>query len=243
MKRKLAATSSGGERAGSYGEQVAISDLRAELAGAAKGSKMSIARVLAILRKRDQLVDDRLGGTNEHRHLQKSSRMHGNAKTPYGPVVQRVKLTDTYTLDYVHPCAFFYYLSMICEHFCKFINDILDTIGTRPLRIVVYGDEMTPGNPLRPDEGREAWQWSFSILEFPNHVLHSHAGWIHLTTLRKSVLKDLAGGVPMLAKSILHMLFLGTHNFRDGFYVKHPGGGMRPIKAICFWFHCRREGT
>ena len=51
MKRKLAATSSGGEQAGSYGEQVAISDLRAELAGAAKGSKMSIARVLAILKK------------------------------------------------------------------------------------------------------------------------------------------------------------------------------------------------
>ena len=168
--------------------------------------------------------------------------MHGNANTPYGPVVQRVKLTDTYTLDYVHPCAYFYYLSMICENFCKFINDTLDTIGTRPLRIVVYGDEMTPGNPLRPDQGREAWQWSFSILEFPNHVLHSHAGWIHLTTLRTSVLHDLAGGVPMLAKSILHMLFFGTHNFRDGFYVKHPGGGMRPIKAIFFGFMADEKG-
>ena len=111
MKRNLAATGSGGERAGSYGEQVVMSDLRAELAGAAKGSKMSIARVLSILKKREQLVDDRLGGANEHRHLQKASRMHGNANTPYGPVVQRVKLTDTYTLDYVHPCAFF----LICR--------------------------------------------------------------------------------------------------------------------------------
>ena len=128
------------------------------------------------------------------------------------------------------------------DGFYALINGTLDTLGARPLQTIVYGDEMTPGNPLRPDEGRGSWQWSFSIVEFPNHVLHSHAGWIHITTLRSSVLKKLTGGVPMLAKHILHTLFLGTHNFADGFYVKAPGGGMRPIRATIMGFLADEKG-
>ena len=145
-------------------------------------------------------------------------------------------------MDYVHPCAYLYYLSSICDHFAHFMNDLLDQIGLNPLSIIVYGDEMTPGNPLRPDKGREAWQWSFSILEFPNHVLHSHAGWIHITTMRSSVLTGLTGQVPMLAKSILFILFLGHHNLANGFYVKRPGGGMRPVKCKFFGFLADEKG-
>ena len=54
MKRKHAG-SSAQDRSSS------ITELRAELTGAAKGTKSSIVRVLAILRARGELVDDRLG--------------------------------------------------------------------------------------------------------------------------------------------------------------------------------------
>ena len=46
----------------------------------------------------------------------------------------------------------------------------------------------------------------------------------------------------MLAKQILHTLFLGTHNFADGFYVKAPGGGMRPIRAKFMVFLADEKG-
>ena len=133
MKRKQPATDSG-----------PLHDLRAELTGAARGSKSSIARVLSILKSRGQLVDDRLGGTRELGSLISAPDKHGNAKTPYGTVVQRTKLTDNYILEFVHPCAYFYYLSVICEDFSRFLIGILDTSGARPLHIIVYGDEMTP---------------------------------------------------------------------------------------------------
>ena len=136
----------------------------------------------------------------------------------------------------------FLYLSTICEDCCLFINKVLDRMGAKPLNIIVYGDEMTPGNPLRPDDGREAWQWSYLIVEFPNHVLHSHAGWMHINTLRTSVLKNITGGVPLLAKTIMHILFAGNHNFAAGFYIQRPDGGMRIIKVQFMGFLQTRRG-
>ena len=225
-----------------WGDQKALSDLRAELAGAAKGTKSSIARVLAILKARGELVDDRLGGEHELQHLISAATKHANAKTPYGTVVQRLKLSDNYILEYVHPCAYLYYLSTMSKDFSIFIDNILDKLGARPLSVVVYGDEMTPGNPLRPDAGREAWQWSFSFLEFPNHVLHSHSGWIHMTTLGTSMLKTIVGGVPLLAKSILSILFVNKTNLKDGFMIKRPDGSLRHIAGKFIGFLADEKG-
>ena len=191
--------------------------------------------MLSILKATGQLTDNHLGGTNEYNALIRSSRKHGDATTPYGTVVQRTKLDDHYVLPYVHPCAIIYYLTSISKDFATFIDGVLDSQGTNVLNVVVYGDEMTPGNPLRPDPGREAWQWSFSMLEFPNHVLHSHSGWIHITTLRSSELGKISGGVPMLAKQIMRLLFDQTDNLTGGFHVKRPDGSMRP-------FHARFKG-
>ena len=86
------------------------SDLRAELTGGSRASKASVARVLSILHKRGELVDDRLGANlkEEERFLQKATRIHGQPTTPYGAVVQGFKLTDNYVMDYVHPRAYLF---------------------------------------------------------------------------------------------------------------------------------------
>ena len=75
-------------------------DLRAELTGGSRSSKASVARVLSILHKRGELVDDRLGAdiSKEEKALQRATIMHGNASTPYGTVIQGYKLTDDYVM-------------------------------------------------------------------------------------------------------------------------------------------------
>ena len=95
MKRKRSGTD--------CGDQVDLVDLRAELAGAARGSKASIARVLSVLKAKGQLTDDRIGGPREYAAIVRASTVHGKAKTRYGTVVQRLMLSDDYILDYV--CA------------------------------------------------------------------------------------------------------------------------------------------
>ena len=47
----------------------------------------------------------------------------------------------------------------------------------------------------------------------------------------QSVLDNLRGGVPMMAKKILQLLFDQTDNLAGGFHVKRPDGSMRPIRA------------
>ena len=73
MKRKRSGTD--------CGDQVDLVDLRAELAGAARGSKASIARVLSVLKAKGQLTDDRLGGSQEHKAIARASLVHGKAHT------------------------------------------------------------------------------------------------------------------------------------------------------------------
>ena len=120
MKRKLESTGS----ASKTDNQESLADLRAELTGASKGTKSSIARVLSILKAKGQLTDNHLGGTNEYNALIRSSRKHGDATTPYGTVVQRTKLGDDLVQPYVHPCAIIYYLTSISKDFATFINGV-----------------------------------------------------------------------------------------------------------------------
>ena len=84
-------------------DRESLSDLRAELTGAAKGTKASIARVLTILQQRGELVDTRLGGKHEEQYLVRATTKHGNAKTPFGTVVQRMKIADDHIVEFVHP--------------------------------------------------------------------------------------------------------------------------------------------
>ena len=99
MKRERSGVASGSD------DRPDLIDLRAELAGAARGSKASIARVLAVLRSRGKLTDERMGGPHEEKAIARSSVLHGKATTRYGTVVQRLRLADDYILEYVHPCA------------------------------------------------------------------------------------------------------------------------------------------
>ena len=96
MKRKLAKYGAGDD---------ATVDIRAELTGAARGTKASITGVLSILKGKGHLVDDRLGDTRERWLLQDASEKHGKADTPFGTVIQRLHLTDDYGLEYVQPCV------------------------------------------------------------------------------------------------------------------------------------------
>ena len=119
------------------GDQLDLVDLRAELAGAARGSKTSVARVLSVLKAKGQLTDDRIGGPQEYKAIVRSSTVHGNKETRYVTVVQRLVLSDDYILECVHPCAYFLYLTMICAEFCLFLDKILDKAGSQPLHIIL----------------------------------------------------------------------------------------------------------
>ena len=88
------------------------------------------------------------------RDLTEAAEYHAKQKGPYGPVVQKL-LLDAPGLQYLHivnPFALIHHLTMISIHFATMMHQCC-TPG-RPLRLIIYADEMNPGNPFRPEKSR-----------------------------------------------------------------------------------------
>ena len=82
--------------------------------------------------------------------IRQSAKKAANIETPYGRVVQQLHIgTDELKYwDYVHPLAL---LSCLTER-SSALGDIMTQCigdGTKPLSVVIYLDEITPGDPLR----------------------------------------------------------------------------------------------
>ena len=75
------------------------------------------------------------------------------ATTPYGVVLQYMDLTvegKLYRWPFLDPFATLWYSCQICPGYALMLRDSLaGTVGG----IVIYADEVTPGNVLRPDSG------------------------------------------------------------------------------------------
>ena len=77
--------------------------------------------------------------------------------------------------------------------------------------MVLYSDELTPGNPLRADNRRKTMIWYWSILEYGRHNLQKVEAWLPLAAIRSSIARQVEGGFCGVFRHLLRALFL-----RDG---------------------------
>ena len=71
-----------------------------------------------------------------------------------------------------------------------------------PWRIVVYADEVVPGNPLKATNLRKVWGIYYGICETGHKCLQCEYGWRTLCILRRSRLKNL--GLSVLCENLFH---------------------------------------
>ena len=64
-----------------------------------------------------------------------------------------------------------------------------------PLHVVVYYDEVVPGNVLAPDNLRRSTLFYFSFLEFLDYMGHCDAAWVTLGLLRTTQVELVPGGL------------------------------------------------
>ena len=98
-------------------------------------------------------------------------------QTPYGPLHQLIMMGET-SVEFQHPAAMLYH---VCKTSTSF-SDLLDRVHTatpcavnRPWRLVLYMDEITPGNQLAHKHARKMWASYWSILEFGSAILCDEA--------------------------------------------------------------------
>ena len=159
--------------------------------------------------------------------LTKAQRAHADKITPYGPVCQVMDLgiPELNSWRYCHPLALLWYLSTISASFADVM--FKSNVDGMPFHVILYIDEICPGNPLRPEKSRtlQAIYWAFS--EWPQHVLQRTAAWPVFGTLRSTLADKVPGGVSGLIKQVLLTFFNpGGASLSNGVVIAHSGGSL-----------------
>lgn len=86
-------------------------------------------------------------------------------------------------------------------------------------KCIVYHDELTPGNVLRPCNSRKFTAFYISFLQFSSY-LRCEEAWLCVGVLRHNVLNDVAGHLSGACKVLLRAMFIdGDINCSSGFVV------------------------
>ena len=165
---------------------------------------------LAHLEEVGLLVEGACGSTGRQmrREVQRAIESHSRAKTPYGTVVQTMDLgtKELQRWEYVNPFAYLYHLTSISPPFAELMSECIGN-GSKPLRLILYIDEIDPGNPLRPDYGRATQDIYWCFADWPQWALQRSAIWMVFGILRTSLMVDLPAGASGLMRSIMNIFF------------------------------------
>lgn len=111
------------------------------------------------------------------------------------------------------------YLATNCESFRSALREAWaahPSTEDRPWRLVVYGDEVVPGNVLRLDNRRKFFGVYVTIAELGPSLVKHECMWIALAMIRSAVAKDIHGGLSGCAKTLFRRWFLADKVGSEG---------------------------
>ena len=102
----------------------------------------------------------------------------------------------------------------------------------KPWNIILYSDEVTPGNTHSPQNDRtfQAVYWSF--MEFGPWALSHEEYWFPLMTEYSSVVKGCSGGLSQVFASLLKLFF------EPGGFNAAPSAGGILLESLSVRFFC-----
>ena len=92
-----------------------------------------------------------------------------------------------------------------------------------PWSLIIYFDELTLGNALRPDNRRKTMAVYMSFAELGPEKLCRCEFWLTIAVARTSMIRQVKGGWSRMLRDILRAAFLGAENFASGVLV-YAGG-------------------
>jgi len=85
--------------------------------------------------------------------------------------------------------------------FRKCLIEAMSNNTARRLRLILYLDELTPGNVIRPDNRRKLYVWYISFVEFKLH-LRNEALWLPVAAIRSTILSTVVGGLSSASRAL-----------------------------------------
>ena len=83
----------------------------------------------------------------------------------------------------------------------------------KPSRLIVYSDEVTPGNVLSPHNQRKFHAIYFNFLEVRKHI-YSEFSWLMAGAILSIEVANIEGGLSGVMKALLESLFVGDTSVR-----------------------------
>ena len=96
------------------------------------------------------------------------------------------------------------YRRLMIDSLQKYAQSSPSRAGSPIWNIIIYHDEITPGNVLRPDNKRKVTACYFSFREFQEHLTNENA-WICFAVLRHTVIQTVTGGMAHVAWQLMKM--------------------------------------
>ena len=97
---------------------------------------------------------------------------------------------------------------------------------------MLYHDEFTPGQVLKPDNARKTTAFYFSFLQFGD-CLRSEYAWLQCCVVRHTVAGKVAGGMTCICKMVLRSFFCGDESFAAGCVLRVPDATLVFGKLLC----------
>ena len=157
--------------------------------------------------------------------------------TQYGQLLQQLAVQKedgtTLLLDYCNPAAFLHYTSRHCPR----MQDMLNAAAAQHLnsvtskwQLMLYMDEVSPGNQLKVHNSRKLQAIYWSIQEFGGYNLTQEHAWCVLMCIRTDIVNSLAGGMAQVFKVVMKQFFQATCHFGFGINVQVNGEN----RMLCF---------
>ena len=143
--------------------------------------------------------------------------------TPYGRLLQTIeldgKLGGKVMLRFVHPFAFLWHAFSACTPFHSLITERMHVHPCTmdvPWNLILYSDEVTPGNVLARDVTRKIQAVYFSFKELGYSALAREDVQFCITVKRSSVVKRIQGGMSAIFAALLKVFFSTATNLLVG---------------------------
>ena len=156
-------------------------------------------------------------------------------ETPYGSLLTELELVSTANtvtkILAINPLG---YLAIAYEAGGSF-TDLFDKTHAanpsspeHPWRICLYGDEVTPGNPVAVVNDRKVWVIYFSFLELGCVALSAEELWFTGLVCRTSVVGEISSGISQVYGGFLKLFFgtLGADLSAGGIVFRNRNGGL-----------------
>lgn len=138
-------------------------------------SQSALAAILA-----EANTDDGLPEQISRRGIGRARDIAVQHVTPYGKLHQTINVPlangeGTMPVEVQNPFSMLHYVCNTCPWYASAIDNALASI--RPLTLVLYTDEILPGNQLGYKSARKMWGFYWTILELGSDAVSDEATW------------------------------------------------------------------